>query len=112
MTDPIIAKTTLWTVMIVLGLGTFALRFVFLGLIGDRPMPDWLMRHLRYTAVAVLPGLVAPLVVWPTATDGVLDLPRLAAALTTLAVGYYTKNVLAAIFGGAAILYLLLYLMG
>jgi branched-subunit amino acid transport protein len=112
MTEPQIATSTLWTVMIVLGLGTFALRFVFLGLIGDRPMPDWLMRHLRYTAVAVLPGLVAPLVVWPTATDGVLDLPRLAAALTTLAVGYYTKNVLAAIFGGAAILYLLLYLMG
>ncbi|OZB16035.1 MAG: hypothetical protein B7X55_08630 [Rhodobacterales bacterium 34-62-10] len=112
MTDPQITTATLWTIMILLGLGTFALRFVFLGMIGDRPMPDWLMRHLRYTAVAVLPGLVAPLVVWPTATDGVLDLPRLAAALTTLAVGYVTKNVLAAIFGGAGMLYLLLWLMG
>ena len=112
MTDPIIAKGTLWTVIILLGLGSFALRFAFLGLIGNRPMPDWIMRHLRYTAVAVLPGLVAPLVVWPNATDGVLDLPRLAAALTTLAVGYMTKNVLAAIFSGAGMLYLLLYLMG
>lgn len=112
MTDPVIAKGTLWTVIIVLGLGSFGLRFVFLGLIGNRPMPEWLMRHLRYTAVAVLPGLVAPLVVWPNATGGVLDLPRLAAALTTLAVGYLTKNVLAAIFGGAAMLYLLLWLMG
>lgn len=112
MTDPIIAKGTLWTVIILLGLGSFALRFAFLGLIGDRPMPDWIMRHLRYTAVAVLPGLVAPLVVWPTATDGALDLPRLAAALATLAVGYVTKNVLAAIFSGAGVLYLLLYLMG
>lgn len=111
MTDQI-ATSTIWTVMILLGLGTFALRFVFLGLIGDRPMPEWLMRHLRYTAVAVLPGLVAPLVVWPTATGGVLDIPRLAAALTTLAVGYVTKNVLAAIVGGAAMLYLLLWLMG
>jgi branched-subunit amino acid transport protein len=55
---------------------------------------------------------VAPLVVWPTATGGVLDMPRLVAALTTLAVGYVTQNVLAAIFGGAAMLYLLLYLMG
>jgi branched-subunit amino acid transport protein len=111
MTDQI-ATGTLWIVMILLGLGTFALRFVFLGLIGDRPMPDWLMRHLRYTAVAVLPGLVAPLVIWPTATGGVLDIPRLVAALTTLAVGYATKNVLAAIFGGAAMLYLLLWLLG
>jgi branched-subunit amino acid transport protein len=99
-------------VIILLGLGSFGLRFVFLGLIGDRPMPDWLMRHLRYTAVAVLPGLVAPLVVWPNATGGALDLPRLAAALTTLMVGYYTKNVLAAIFSGAGVLYLLLYLVG
>ena len=112
MTDPIIAKGTLWTVIILLGLGSFALRFAFLGLIGNRPMPDWIMRHLRYTAVAVLPGLVAPLVVWPNATDGVLDMPRLAAALTTLVVGYLTKNVLAAIFSGAGMLYLLLYLMG
>ena len=111
MTDQI-TTGTLWTVMILLGLGTFALRFVFLGLIGDRPMPEWLMRHLRYTAVAVLPGLVAPLVIWPAATGGVLDIPRLVAALTTLAVGYATKNVLAAIAGGAAMLYLLLWLMG
>jgi branched-subunit amino acid transport protein len=112
MTEPVIATGTLWTVMILLGLGSFALRFVFLGLIGNRPMPDWVMRHLRYTAVAVLPGLVAPLVVWPSATDGVLDVPRLAAALTTLAVGYLTKNVLAAIFSGAGVRYLLLYLLG
>ncbi|MFD1195657.1 AzlD domain-containing protein [Seohaeicola saemankumensis] len=112
MTDPIIAKGTLWTVIILLGLGSFALRFAFLGLIGNRPMPDWIMRHLRYTAVAVLPGLVAPLVVWPNATDGVLDMPRLMAALTTLTVGYLTKNVLAAIFSGAGMLYLMLYLLG
>ncbi len=112
MTEPVIATGTLWTVMILLGLGSFALRFVFLGLIGNRPMPDWVMRHLRYTAVAVLPGLVAPLVVWPSATDGVLDVPRFAAALTTLAIGYLTKNVLAAIFSGAGVLYLLLYLLG
>ncbi|MDP5333440.1 MAG: AzlD domain-containing protein [Paracoccaceae bacterium] len=112
MTDPIVAKGTLWTVIILLGLGSFALRFAFLGLIGNRPMPDWIMRHLRYTAVAVLPGLVAPLAVWPGATDGVPDLPRLAAALTTLIIGYLTKNVLAAIFSGAGMLYLLLYLLG
>lgn len=112
MSDPVIAKGTLWTVIILLGLGSFGLRFIFLGMIGDRPMPDWVMRRLRYTAVAVLPGLVAPLVVWPTATGGVLDMPRLAAALTTLAVGYVTKNVLAAIFSGAGMLYLMLYLLG
>lgn len=107
-----IDKTTLWIVIILLGLGSFGLRFVFTGIIGDRPLPEWFLRHLRYTAVAVLPGLVAPLVVWPAATGGALDAPRMIAALVTLAIGIATKNVVAAIIGGAAALYLGLYLLG
>ncbi len=103
---------TLWTVIIVLGVGSFCLRFVFTGLVGDRAMPDWLLRHLRYTAVAILPALVAPQVVWPAATDGVFDIPRAAAAAVALAVGLVTKNVLMAVLSGAATLYGLLYLLG
>jgi len=104
-------QVTLWIVIIGLAIGSFALRFVFIGLVGDRPMPDWLLRHLRYTAVAILPALVTPLVVWPKATGGALDLPRLLAALVTIGVGVATKNVLLAIFTGAATLYGLLYLL-
>ena len=107
-----IDRTTLWIVIIGLGLGSFALRFAFTGFVGDRPMPAWLLRHLRYTAVAILPALVAPQVVWPNATDGQMDAPRLGAALATVVVGLMTKNVFAAIFGGAATLYTLLYLLG
>ena len=103
---------TLWTVIILLGVGSFCLRFVFTGLVGDRAMPDWLLRHLRYTAVAILPALVAPQVVWPAATDGVFDIPRAAAAAVALAVGLVTKNVLMAVLIGAATLYGLLYLLG
>lgn len=107
-----IDKTTLWTVIILLGLGSFGLRFVFTGLIGDRALPPWLLRHLRYTAVAILPALVTPLVIWPAGTGGQFDAPRVIAALVTLAVGYFTKNVLAAIISGAASLYGFLYLLG
>ena len=95
----------LWVVIIGLGLGSFALRFVFTGLVGDRPLPAWVLRHLRYTAVAVLPGLVAPLVVWPAATGGSMDAPRMAAALVTLAAGYFLRNVIVAILLGALTLY-------
>ena len=107
-----IDKTTLWTVIMVLGLGSFALRFMFTGFVGDRQMPDWVLRHLRYTAVAVLPGLVAPMVLWPPATQGSPDPARLAAAFVTVAVGMLTKNVLAAILCGAGTLYAMLYLVG
>ena len=51
------------------GLGVFvlffALRYLFLGVIGSRQMPAWVLRHLRYTAVAIIPALVAPMVIWP-----------------------------------------------
>lgn len=104
--------TTVWVIIIAMGLCSFGLRFLFLGLVGDRQMPDWVLRHLRYTAVAVLPGLVAPLVLWPAATEGQPDPARLLAAVVTLGVGYGTKNVLAAIFCGAATLFLGLYFFG
>ena len=106
-----ISTLDLWTVIIGLGLGSFAIRFAFLGVVGDRQLPVWVLRHLRYTAVAILPALVAPLVLWPTATDGTPDLPRLAAAAVTFTTGYLTRNVAAAILGGAGTLYALLYLL-
>lgn len=107
-----IEKSTLWFVIIALGIGSFALRFVFTGLVGDREMPAWLLRHLRYTAVAILPALVAPQVLWPAATNGQTDPARLAAAVMALTVGVITKNVLLAIVSGAATLYALLWLLG
>lgn len=105
-----IDQTTLWTVIIGLGLGSYLFRFGFLGIIGNRRLPPWVLRHLRYTAVAVLPGLVAPLVLWPPATGGEPDLPRLVAAIVTVAVGLKTRNALVAIVFGAAALYIGLYL--
>ena len=100
---------SIWITIIALGAGTFLIRFSFLGLLGGRDLPDWLTRHLRYVPVAVLPGLVAPLVVWPAATGGEADLARTLAALTALAIGAFTRSVLGAIFGGMAVLYTLQY---
>lgn len=101
-----------WIVLIVLGIGSYTLRFSFLGLIGNRPLPSWLLRHLRYTAVAILPGLVAPLVLFPAATGGAFDLPRVLAALATVAVGLWRRDVLMGILAGAVTLYAGLWLTG
>jgi branched-subunit amino acid transport protein len=98
--------TEIWIVILVLGLGTFLIRFSFLGLIGNRPLPPWMLRHLRYTAVAVMPGLVAPLVLWPQATGGLPDPARLVAAGVTILTGVLTRSGLIAVFVGAAALYL------
>ncbi|OUD10066.1 hypothetical protein BVC71_00680 [Marivivens niveibacter] len=93
-----------WAIIAVLGVGTFLIRFSFLGLIGDRPLPDFLQRLLRYVPVAVLPALVAPQVVWPNATAGVFDPLRFSVGIVTLVVGIVTRQVLAAIIAGAGVL--------
>ncbi|MBR9763436.1 MAG: AzlD domain-containing protein [Rhodobacteraceae bacterium] len=107
-----IDRVDLWIVIVGLGLGSFLLRFAFLGLVGNRQMPEWLLRHLRYTPVAVLPALVAPLVVWPAATGGDMDPARMTAALVTLAIGVFLRRTLLAILGGLTVLYLMLWLVG
>lgn len=107
-----IDSTTLWITMISVGLGSYLMRFLFIGVIGNRALPPWILRHLRYTGVAVLPALVAPLVLWPQAADGEVEPARLAAALVTLAIGLWTRNVLLAILSGGVTLYAMLALLG
>lgn len=100
-----IDRTVFWTVLVVLSIATYAIRFSFLGLLGNRPLPQGLVRCLRYTAVAVLPALVAPAVLWPTATQGHTDPARLLAAIVTLGVGLMSRSMFGAIAAGLAVLY-------
>ena len=102
----------IWIIIVLLGIGTYAIRFSFLGPLGRTKMPPWALRLLRYTPVAVIPGLVAPLVLWPGATGGEPDPARLIAAAATVFLGYTTKNVIVAILGGAAVLYVMLQILG
>ena len=106
------SELTIWLIILAAGLGTYGLRWSFLGAFGNRPMPGWAQKLLRYTAVAVLPAIAAPLVAWPAATGGTPDPARLIAAVVTMGVGLVTRNVLAAILTGMAALYLGLYLIG
>lgn len=106
-----IDKQTLWIVIFGLGVGSFLLRFAFLGFVGDRPLPAWLVRHLRYTAVAILPALVAPLVVY-SGEGGTTEPSRLLAAIAALGVGMWTRNVFAAIAAGVLVLFAMVYGLG
>ena len=97
---------SVWITIAALAVGTFLIRFSFLGLVGNRPLPPWVLRHLRYTPVAVIPALVTPLVLWPAATGGEPDAARLLAAGATVLAGGLTRSVFAAILAGGAALYL------
>lgn len=102
--------STLWTVIFSLGIGSFLLRFSFLGLVGKRQMPPWLLRHLRYTAVAILPALAAPLVVWPEGPGSPPDISQMLAATATILAGILTRSTLVAVLTGFAVLALTLVL--
>lgn len=103
---------TIWLVIVLLGIGTYLIRFSFLGLIGNRKLPDWVLRHLRYTPVAFIPAIAAPLVLWPAATGGEPDPARLAAGFVTVIVGYLTRNLFAGFGAGLVTLYALLAILG
>jgi branched-subunit amino acid transport protein len=100
---------SIWLVIVALGVGSYLIRFSFIGLIGNRELPAWALRLLRYTPVAVIPGMVAPLILWPAATGGQPDPVRSLAAIVTIAIGLWTRNVAISVLSGLATLYLGLY---
>ncbi len=102
----------IWLIIALLGVGTYAIRFSFLGLIGDRKMPPLALKLLRFTPVAVLPGMVAPLALFPEATGGATDPTRLVTALAVVLVAWWRKNALWGVFAGVVVLYSGLILTG
>ena len=100
----------IWFVILGLALGTYAIRYSFLGMVGSRKLPRFAERLLRYTAVSVLPALVAPLVVAPPATGGAFDPPRFIAALVALVIGYWRRSAILTILAGMGTLFLMRWL--
>ncbi len=99
----------MWGAVIVIGLGTYLTRLSFIGAFGERQMPPWLGRPLRYVAPAVLGAIVLPAVVMP---DGVVDFspatnPRFVAGLIAMAVAIRFRNVTVVIAVGMAALWIL-----
>lgn len=103
---------TIWFVIFALAGATYLIRFSFLGLIDGDKMPEWLVRHLRFVGVAVMPGIAAPAVFWPEATGGEPDLARLLAAAAALLVGMWRRSLLASVVAGLVTLYAGLFLIG
>lgn len=99
-----IPDAAFWTVAVGLGVGSFLIRFSFLGLLGGRELPRWILRHLKYVGAAVFPAIAAPYVLWPEATGGTPDPARMLAVGAALIAGL-RGSVLAAIIAGMATLY-------
>lgn len=82
-------------IILAIGVGTYLIRLSFIGIIGDRPMPDWALVPLRFVAPSVLAALAAPAVLL---RDDSLDVnpatnPRAVAAVVALLLAWKTRNV-------------------
>lgn len=91
---------TIWTVILLLGIITYLIRFSFLGLLSGRRLPDWASEALGFVPVAVLPALIVPMAVLDPATRDWAEPHRPLAAIIALGVGIAARNVLAAIGAG------------
>ena len=88
-----------------MAIGTFAIRYSFLGLIGSRRIPTLIEKMLRFTPVAVLPGMVAPLVLWPTNATNGMTILHLCAAFSALFVAYITRKVIWGMLAGLVVFF-------
>lgn len=89
-------------VIFAIGIGTYLIRLSFIGIVGDRAMPDWALVPLRFVGPAVLAALAAPAVLLH---EGAVDLapgtnPRAIAALVALLLAWRTKNIAVVIAAG------------
>ncbi len=89
-------------IVFAIGIGSYLIRLSFIGIVGNRAMPDWALVPLRFVAPAVLAALVAPAVLLH---EGALTVapatnPRAIAALVAVLIAWKTKNVAVVITAG------------
>ncbi|MCS6996365.1 MAG: AzlD domain-containing protein [Casimicrobiaceae bacterium] len=98
-----------WIAIGALALGTFAIRFSFLGLLAGRRVPAGFERTMRLAVLALFAALVVPLVVMHDERFAPLErVPHIAAALATAAVAWWRGGTLSPLLAGMATLHLLL----
>lgn len=103
----------MWLIVLAAGLVTLAIRAAFLVMPPGVRVPAWILDALRYVGAAVLPALVVPAVLFQDlqAADSV-NLLRVVAALSALAVAVVTRSVFATMGAGMGVLWLLKWWSG
>ncbi len=104
---------SLWLIILLGGLVTFAIRLSFIQFWGRLNLPDWLQRALRFVPPAVLTAIIFPELL---ILDGALDLSltntRLVAGAVAILVGLKTKSITWTILVGMSVLWLLQFWLG
>ena len=82
-----------WAVVLGLAVGTFLIRYSFIGLFADRVMPAWLDRALKLMVPAIFAAIVfSGVAMVGNQLAGLADWPRYAAAVLALAAAMLTRG--------------------
>ncbi len=103
-----VSNVDIWLTIFGLAVATFFIRFSFIGILGGRRMPDWLLTALRYVPVTILPALIAPAILWPEVTGGQFEPIRASVAVLTFAFAWVLKSPMLGFLGGLVCLILLI----
>lgn len=97
-----------WAVILAMGVGTFALRFSFLGLTGYvEEVPPRLEQALGFVPAAVIAAIVFPSLVLVDGAVTIAGNERLLAGAVAAAVAWRTEDILATIVAGVGLLLLI-----
>jgi branched-subunit amino acid transport protein len=100
------ATAQFWVMIVVLAVGTWAMRSLPIMLHGHVPHPPWLARLLRHVPVAALTALVVPAALFIHKGNDYSFAPsRTIAAVVALLVALRTKNTLATLAAGMVTLW-------
>jgi branched-subunit amino acid transport protein len=102
-----------WILIVVLALGTWAMRSLPIMLHGHVPHPPWLERLLRHVPVAALTAIVVPAALYTHVGDVYHLAPaRIVASAVALVIALRTKNVLATLAVGMVVLWVAQSVLG
>jgi branched-subunit amino acid transport protein len=100
------AQAQFWVLIVALALGTWLMRSLPIMLHGHVPHPAWLERFLKHVPVAALTALVIPSSIYVHSGATYTIAPaRVLAAGIAMFVALRTKNVLATLTAGMAVLW-------
>lgn len=82
-----------WAVVLGLALGTFLIRYSFIGLFADRDMPAWLDRALKLMVPAIFAAIVfSGVAIVGNEVVGLAHWPRYVAAVLALLAAVWTRG--------------------
>ena len=97
-----------WLIILAMGLVTYAIRLSLIGVIKQLTLPPIVMRGLRFVPPAVLSAILLPEVLQPAGRiDVSLANPRLLAGIVAALVAWRTRNIVATVVAGLAVVWII-----